>query len=314
MIVLGLDTATPATVVGLTLPDGGVLQARDDPPAEGRPGHATRLLPLAHELLREAGIGWGAIERVAVGVGPGTFTGLRIGIATARGLARSLGVGLVGVSSMRALAIAVHGHAEWGGSGGTEWGGSGGTEWGVGEGTEWGVGEGTKWGVGEPPAWGGSEGKEWEGGECAGAAGGPRWASPSAGVLAVIDARRGEVFAAAYTHTGTGEVEHTGEVEGEIELLPPRALPPGGVGELLGGASPHEGPIRWVGVGDGAVRYRDAFERHGVFVPDDGSPLHLIQGRAICALGARAAVGEAGVLPDYCRRPDAELALEGTPG
>jgi tRNA threonylcarbamoyladenosine biosynthesis protein TsaB len=105
VIVLGFDTATPSTAVGLRLADGTILQARDDPEGERRPGHATRLLPLADQLLGKAGVGWGELERIAVGVGPGTFTGLRIGIATARGLAQSLGVGLVGVSSLRALAF-----------------------------------------------------------------------------------------------------------------------------------------------------------------------------------------------------------------
>jgi tRNA threonylcarbamoyladenosine biosynthesis protein TsaB len=105
MIVLGIDTATPATVLGLTLPDGATRQARDDPTGESRPGHATRLLPLAAQLLSDAGLGWRELERIAVGVGPGTFTGLRVGIATATGLAQSLGVPLVGVSSLRALAL-----------------------------------------------------------------------------------------------------------------------------------------------------------------------------------------------------------------
>ena len=104
MIVLGLDTATSATVVGLRLADGRTLQGRDDPDARQRPGHTTRLLPLANDLLVEADIDWPQVERIAIGVGPGTFTGLRIGIATARGLAQSLGVELVGVSSLRALA------------------------------------------------------------------------------------------------------------------------------------------------------------------------------------------------------------------
>ena len=105
MIVLGFDTATPATAVGLRLADGTTLRAYDEPQAGERPGHTTRALPLASELLVRAGIRWGALERIAVGMGPGTFT-LRVGIATARGLAQSLGIEVVGVSSLQVLAQA----------------------------------------------------------------------------------------------------------------------------------------------------------------------------------------------------------------
>jgi tRNA threonylcarbamoyladenosine biosynthesis protein TsaB len=89
VIVLGFDTATQASVVGLRLADGSTLQARDDPQPAARPGHATRLLSMAAELLADASLGWAQVERIAVGVGPGRFTGLRVGIATARGLAQS---------------------------------------------------------------------------------------------------------------------------------------------------------------------------------------------------------------------------------
>ena len=88
MIVLGFDTATRSTAVGLRLKDGRTLQARDNPGTSEHPGHATRLLPMADELLGSAGIGWRAIDRIAVGLGPGTFTGLRVGVATARGLSQ----------------------------------------------------------------------------------------------------------------------------------------------------------------------------------------------------------------------------------
>ena len=101
MIVLGLDTATAATAVALRLADGTVLERRDDPSPGAHPGHATRLLAMAAEVLDDAGVSWGQIERIAVGLGPGTFTGLRVGVATARGLAHSRGIELVGVSSLR---------------------------------------------------------------------------------------------------------------------------------------------------------------------------------------------------------------------
>jgi tRNA threonylcarbamoyladenosine biosynthesis protein TsaB len=294
MIVLGVDTATEATVVGLMLADGSALQARDDPIGEQRPGHATRLLPLASGLLAEAGLDWGELERIAVGVGPGTFTGLRIGIATARGLALSLGVPLVGVSSTRALALGASGDAGVADALAREDGAAGAIET---QGVE--------------------ERVETQGVEA------------GVGVLAVIDARRGEVFVAAY--------------DGEIELIAPHPVAPADVGALLervatGSASPERvatgdalleraatgGGLperaatganveRWIAVGDGAVRFRDALELPGVVVPDACSALHRIQGRAICELAVRAPAlaSEERVVPDYRRRPDAEIAFEG---
>jgi tRNA threonylcarbamoyladenosine biosynthesis protein TsaB len=255
MIVLGFDTATRSTAVGLRLADGSTLQARDDPAPDRHPGHATRLLGMADELLRDASVGWSGLERIAVGLGPGTFTGLRVGVATARGLAQSLGVDLVGVSSLRALAEpALHSEPE------------------------------------------------------------------GARVLAVLDARRGEAFAAAYGVVAGESVE---------ELAPPRALAPEDLAALveqvaaempvaaemdderLTARPPGERGVPWRAVGDGAVRFRGQLEAVGVTVPPDSSPLHLLGGQAICVLGARgAAVAGEVILPDYCRRPDAEIALE----
>ena len=71
MNLLGLDTATAATAVALRTADGALAEARDDPAPREHPGHATRLLAMADGLLRAADLDWAALDRVAVGVGPG---------------------------------------------------------------------------------------------------------------------------------------------------------------------------------------------------------------------------------------------------
>ncbi len=112
MRVLAFDTATSLTVVALRDLDDAPnvclrtavdLTAVDVPPAGGRPGHARRLLALIEELLEQSGSGWEAIDRIAVGAGPGTFTGLRIGIATAQALAAATATPLVGISTLESL-------------------------------------------------------------------------------------------------------------------------------------------------------------------------------------------------------------------
>ena len=73
---------------------------------QGRPLHATRLLEEV-ERTAAAGGGWSAVDAIAVGLGPGTFTGLRVGISTARGLALSLGLPVRGVCTLDALAAGI---------------------------------------------------------------------------------------------------------------------------------------------------------------------------------------------------------------
>lgn len=67
-------------------------------------GQAERLLPMLEEVLAEAGFGWGDLKAVAVGTGPGNFTGVRIAVAAARGLSLGLGIPAVGVTRLEALA------------------------------------------------------------------------------------------------------------------------------------------------------------------------------------------------------------------
>jgi tRNA threonylcarbamoyladenosine biosynthesis protein TsaB len=226
-VILGLDTATPATAVAVWAPDGPAVEHRDDPPPGTRPGHASRLLALVDEVVAD----WDAITRIAVGIGPGGFTGLRIGIATARALAQARDLPLVGVSSLAALAARVRPLE-------------------------------SRPLKGSVPLSGG----------------GARGQTP---VVAVIDARRGEVFAAS-----PGAFEPV--------ALAPEAL----AARIVPGS---------LAVGDGAVRFRAELERAGAVVPADGSPLHRVSALEVCRLGAAAEPTDRdALLPDYRREPDAK--------
>ena len=240
--VLALDTATPATVVGLAPPDGPPVELRHDPAEGERPQHAARLLPLAEEALRRAGIGWGDVGRIGAGVGPGTFTGLRIGIATARALAQASGAELAAVSTLQALA----------------------------------TGAAAQTGL-DPAA---VEAWEPESGDV-----------EPPGVLAVLDARRGEAFVAAW--------------RGTERVLAPAALGP----DALAAAAVDvgsRGGRPCLAVGDGAVRFRAQLESAAVSVPADSSPVHRVSALQLCRLAATApAIDHRTLVPEYVRAPDA---------
>ena len=108
MNVLGMDTSTAATSVCVLRADGQPF-AVDPEPARlfERPAHSRELMPAVATAIDRAGIGWDELDAVAVGVGPGTFTGLRIGVATARAIAHARGLGLHPVSSLAALAAGI---------------------------------------------------------------------------------------------------------------------------------------------------------------------------------------------------------------
>jgi len=237
MRVLGLDTATSATAVGLLEldRDGSELTAierRDDPPPRSRPRHTTALLALAIATLHDAGVGWDDLDLLAVGTGPGTFTGLRIGITTARALAHARELPLVGVSTLRSLAKAAAVAAQ----------------------------------------------------------------AQDRLALAVLDARRREVFAAGWADPGAARTP----------LIEPAAMAP----ERLAATLSDSGE-RWLAVGDGAVGFRDVLQGSGAVVPDDGAALHRVSALEHCRLAAGLEPQNPNdVRPEYLRLPDAELTLQ----
>jgi tRNA threonylcarbamoyladenosine biosynthesis protein TsaB len=217
--LLGLDTSTPAASACVLREDGEAFELTPPPDRLGRPpAHASELMPAVAEVMERAGMAWGDLRAIAVGVGPGTFTGLRIGIATARALAAAADLPLRRVSSLAALAA----------------------------------------GIDAPLR------------------------------LPLIDARRGEVFAALF--------------EGDRAIWPPVAAAPGDLVARL-----REGGFTPLAAGDGSLRFRGMLEEAGIPVEPQHSDAHVVSARHICQLGERAQdESPEAVLPEYLREPDAK--------
>ena len=100
LIVLALDTSTPRAALALARADGSVVVAATDPVQR----HGRGLIPAIRDLLRAAGLRVGDLEALAVGLGPGSYTGLRVGVTAAKVLAYAAGRPLVGFDSLEAIA------------------------------------------------------------------------------------------------------------------------------------------------------------------------------------------------------------------
>jgi tRNA threonylcarbamoyladenosine biosynthesis protein TsaB len=233
--VVGFDTATADTAV-CAMRDGEVLhEATLGLAADGSPRHSTALLAEV-ERAADASGGWEQVGQIAVGRGPGSFVGIRIGLATARGLAASTGVPAVGICTLDALGRALR----------------------------------------EQTAGSGAPLPSMEG-------------ERRTGNLAVLDARRGEVFAALYAAGGE-------------RLWEPFVAAPADLAEKVAALS---APPR--AAGPGAVRFRQELADRDVDIPDDADPVHRVSARHICALAGAGGYGGGDSLdPIYLRPPDAQ--------
>jgi tRNA threonylcarbamoyladenosine biosynthesis protein TsaB len=223
MAVVGFDTATADTAVCACR--GGKVRFEEllGIGPDGGPRHSTALLAEVERAATAVG-GWDAVGCIAVGLGPGSFVGIRIGLATARGLAASTGLPVTGVCTLDALGRGM--------------------------------------------------------GEVAGA---------ERCLLAVLDARRGEAFAALYSPAGE-------------RLWEPFVAPPSELADRAAGLP--EPPLA---AGSGAVRFRQELVSRGADVPDDADPIHRVAARHVCALAETGTNGGDGHLdPIYLRPPDAQ--------
>ncbi len=226
--VLGFDTATAYAGVAVTRNGETVHEEEQGPGADGRPRHSELLLGAVERCVAEAG-GWGSIGLIAVGLGPGSYTGLRIGIATARALAQASEIPIAGVSSLAALARGIAEHPD----------------------------------AADRPT------------------------------LPVIDARRGQAFAAVHDPAGA-------------ELRSPFVASPEELAEAISVLD----PLPMAG-GDGAVRFRQELEAAGALVAPAQDPVHRVAARHLCALGAvTGASAPERIEPIYLREPDAKRWLE----
>jgi tRNA threonylcarbamoyladenosine biosynthesis protein TsaB len=234
-VVIALDGATDDVVVGASLAGELIHESTIGRGEERFPRHATMLLPEVERAADAAG-GWDRVERIGIGVGPGSFTGLRIAIATGRALAQARRLPATAVGTLDALAAGIA------------------------------------------------------------ARGRDRRAA-----LAVLDARRGEVF--AELHDGGG-----GAPSGPV------VLPPARIGEWLSeavGKGVANGSRPPLAAGSGALRFVRELEVAGVEVLPADDPAHRLSARHLCALAAAGErSGPGAIRPIYLREPDARRWLD----
>jgi tRNA threonylcarbamoyladenosine biosynthesis protein TsaB len=102
MLILAIDTALDACAAGVLDTEAGRLIAQESQAMKR--GHAEALMPLIARVMKAAGVGFLNLDRIAVTTGPGSFTGLRVGLSAARGIALAAGKPVVGLTTLSAFA------------------------------------------------------------------------------------------------------------------------------------------------------------------------------------------------------------------
>jgi tRNA threonylcarbamoyladenosine biosynthesis protein TsaB len=105
MLILAIDTALDACAASILDTDAGRLLAQESQPMKR--GHAEALMPLIARVIKASGVGFAGLDRIAVTTGPGSFTGLRVGLSAARGIALSADKPVVGLTTLSAYAAPV---------------------------------------------------------------------------------------------------------------------------------------------------------------------------------------------------------------
>jgi len=105
MLILAIDTALDACAAAVLDSDAGKLMAQESQAMKR--GHAEALMPLIARVIKSAGIAFASLDRIAVTTGPGSFTGLRVGLSAARGIALAADKPVVGVTTLTAYAAPV---------------------------------------------------------------------------------------------------------------------------------------------------------------------------------------------------------------
>src|ERR1700726_535840 len=107
MLILAIDTALDACAAGVLDTEAGKLIAQESQAMKR--GHAEALMPLIARVIEQSGIAFAALDRIAVTTGPGSFTGLRVGLSAARGIALAANRPVVGVTTLTAYAAPIVG-------------------------------------------------------------------------------------------------------------------------------------------------------------------------------------------------------------